>query len=99
MLQGIDVNQKIAFVSKYDKTEPKTTFYFKPISGSERFNLYSNPDNLIMNVLNKAIVEIYNMPNGLKKEDYLNTLNIEPLNELFEKFNEINTVSDDDKKN
>lgn len=99
MLYGIDINQRIEFVSKYDKDEPQTVFIFKPLSGSDVFSLQGEQDHFIIRVLNKSIVEIKNIPNNLKKEEYINTLPSKVLNELFDKFNEINQISDDDKKN
>ena len=99
MLEGIDVNQRIEFISKYDKTEPKTKFYFKPLSGSDMFNVSRSKDNFVMTVLNMSIVNIENIPGNKNKEEYLNSLKTESLNELFEKFNEINNMSDDERKN
>lgn len=99
MLAGIDINQRIEFVSKFDKTEPKTKFVFRPLSGSDMFSIGSQGDSFIIAALNKSIVSIENIPKGLEKEDYINSLQTEHLNELFEKFNDINNISDDDKKN
>ena len=99
MLQGIDVNQRIEFISSSDKTEPKTKFYFKPLSGSDMFNIRDNKDGFILTTLDMSITEIKNLPKGMEKIDYLKTLRTKELNELFEKFNEINNVSDDEEKN
>ena len=99
MLQGIDVNERFEFISKLDKTEPKTKFIFKPLSGSDMFGLQGKDESFIIVVLDKSIVEIQNMPEGLSKEDYIRSLKSNALNELFEKFNEINNLTDDDIKN
>jgi len=99
MLEGIDINQRFEFISKEDKTEPKTKFIFRALSGSDMFSLQGKQDNFIVNVLELSIVEIQNMPEGFDKSQYIRSLKTESLNELFEKFNEINNVSDDDQKN
>lgn len=99
MLQGIDVNQRIEFVSKYDTTEPKTVFQFKPLSGSEMFGLQGKQDSFIMTVLNLSIVKIDNLPKGKDKKEFLNCLPSNVLNELFTKFNELNNISEEEEKN
>jgi len=99
MLQGIDVKQRYEFTSKQDNTEPKTVFTFRALSGSDMFSLQNSDDSFIVRVLDQSIVEIKNMPEGFTKEEYVRSLRVDALNELFEKFNEINNVTDDDKKN
>ncbi len=100
MLQGIDVSQRIEFVSRYDSSEPKTTFHFKPLSGSEMFSLQGgDKDSFVMKALNQSVVQIDNMPKGQNKKKFLESLPVNILNELFIRFNEINNISEDEEKN
>lgn len=98
MLKGIDINQRIEFVSKNDKTEPKTVFVLRPLSGIERLNTISNSKYSIEKTLCLAIVEIKNNK-SMPVADYVKTLSLEVINELFGKINELNEMKDDDKKN
>lgn len=99
MLEGVSLDEKIKFVSKFDKTEPKTEFYFRPLSGAEMFELKSDDTSLVIRMLNQSIVEIVNIPNNMDKLKYLRSLKTNVLNELFDKFNQINNISDDEEKN
>lgn len=98
MLKGIDINERFEFVSKYDKTEPKTVFVFRYLTGSDMFSLRNSDEGFIINILEKSIVEIQNMPEGKSVSEFLRILPSNVLNELFEKFNEINDIDEEDKK-
>lgn len=97
MLEGIDVNQRIEFISSKDITEPKTVFVLRPLSGIERMNLVKQ-DFSIDKILGTAIVEIRNNKN-IPVVEYLNVLGLDVLNELLRKVNEISHIEENLKKN
>lgn len=98
MIQGIDVNQRIEFVSENDKVEPKTIFVFRPLSGFEMLEIEDGEKgNLkIRKFLNETICEIKGIEN---KESFINSLPIAILGELIKKANEINSFSEIETKN
>jgi hypothetical protein len=98
MLEGIDVGQRINFTSKKDKTEPKTVFVLRPLSGIDRLNILQSVDSSVQTALETSIVEIKNN-NNISKEDYIKTLDLSVLDELMEKINNISNIKDDDEKN
>lgn len=98
MLEGIDVRQEIEFVSKKDKTEPKTVFILRPLSGMDRLNIIQGGGSSAQKALQTSIIEIKNNDN-VSVEDYINMLDLEVLDEIMEKINDISSIKDDDKKN
>jgi hypothetical protein len=92
MLKGIDVNQRIEFVSKYDDTEPKTVFVLKPLSSLEMMTLGTNES--IEFYLEKSIVEVKNFDNKSVKEA-ISSVNVKVLGELIEQINRLNKLSDE----
>lgn len=96
MLKGLDITQKIEVVSDYDKSEPKTTFLIKPLSG---LDMFSGEDINVKTILLKSVVEIKNFKGKGSIEDILSSLPRKVITELIVKINEINTITDDDQKN
>lgn len=95
MLKGIDVNQRIEFVSKFD-SEPKTIFVFQPISGIGMIELGGKS---IVDILDKAIVEVKNFQPEQPKIDILKSLSISVVTELIEEATKINNITSQDAKN
>lgn len=107
MLKGIDVNERIEFVSKEDVSDPKTVFVFKLLSGAEmigfsRFmedgQLKLSGDNVI-DFIDNSIVEIKNFSNDLPKRSVISSLPANILTELFTQISKINNLSKGDEKN
>lgn len=99
MLEGIDVSQRIEFVSTKDKTEPKTVFVLRPLSGIDRINIRQNSSkSAIEAILETSIVEIRH-GKDLSVKDYIKTLDIDVINEIVGKINDISDIKDDDRKN
>ena len=109
MLQGVDINQRIEFVSKEDKTDPKTVFILKPMSGSQMLDMskYISGKDLqvsseyINYMVETSIVEIKNpdITEATKIKEYINQLSSTVLLEVMIRVGEINNVSDDESKN
>ncbi len=95
MLQGIDINQRIEFISAYDTTDPKTVFVFKPLSGFEMIKL-SESGLDIQQFLQKTIAEIHGVED---KDKFLTSLSVKILAELINKANEINKITEQEIKN
>lgn len=95
MLSGIDVNQRIEFISSWDTTEPKTVFVFKPLAGFEMIKL-SEVGFDVQQFLEKTIVEIVGVAD---KSAFLNSLSVKILGELINKANEINKITEQETKN
>lgn len=93
MLKGIDVNQRIEFISKYDTSEPKTIFILKPLSSFEMMELGKLES--IEFYLEKSIVEVKNF-NGLDIKGSLSAISVKVLGELIECINKINKLSDEE---
>lgn len=108
MIEGIDLNLRVEFVSKDDKADPKTVFVLRPLSGSEKINLsgfYSRgklslTGSYLLDVLRKCVVETKNP--DLKNEElgeYLERLPSDIIVELGEKITDLVDVTDDERKN
>jgi hypothetical protein len=98
MIQGISKKERIEFVSSFDDTEPKTVFVMRPLSGIEMLSVYSvagGGTNQIIEGIKKSVIEIKGVED---KESFIDDLPFNVLNELMEKFNDINTLTDNDKK-
>jgi len=98
MIQGIDINQRIEFVSKRDTTEPKTVFIFKPLSGFEMLKVQETIDEnqKIKKFISETVVSISGVED---KNQFIESLPITILGELLEKANEINSFSETEIKN
>jgi len=102
------VNQRVDFVSKEDKTKPKTIFVLKPLSGLESLTLSKYvingglkiTEDYVRDVLSKSVVEIKH-PNLTEKEEIISFIekqDVVVLMELSAEVLNIGTVTDDDKK-
>lgn len=94
MLYGVDINQRVEFISSRDISDPKTVFVLRPLGGLELARIGDTDKALI-----EAIVEIRNMPDGMTKEDYVSSLDSISLWELVSKANVLNKVTGQDEKN
>lgn len=107
MLKGIDVNQRIEFVSKDDVSEPKTVFILRPFSGIEMVSMSQFFDSGKMALsgdgvvafLEKAIVEIKNFKDGLSVKEAIQQLSGNVLGELVNEIASINNLTGQDQKN
>lgn len=97
MLEGISTSQRIEFVSSHDKTEPKTIFVFRPLSGIEMMSYQNlNETEILLKFLNATIFEIKNC--SIEKSEFISSLNSQVLSEIIIKAVEINRLTDTDKK-
>lgn len=96
MLKGIDVRQRIEFVSSQDTVEPKTVFVLKPLSSLDMSTLTG--DNSLQVYLEKSIVEIKNFETQDVKEA-IAMLDPKTFAELISKINEINRFDKAEEKN
>ena len=98
MLKAIDVNQRIEFSSKDDKSDPKTIFVFRPLSGIEMLQFSQGSKEDIRNMLVKSLVEV----KGYDHTDIEQVVDSLPLNvvgELIQKVNAINNFTGEEEKN
>ena len=97
MLEGIDVNQRIEFISSMDKTDPHTIFVLRPLTGLEKLK-YPDLENeeTLIDYLCISIVEIKNIDIPVK--DFIKTIDLISLSELMNKIGGLNKVSEEDKK-
>lgn len=102
MITGIDIKQRIEFVSKNDLTEPKTVFVLRPLSSLEmmEFSEKSNQSQAIgiLFYLEKSIVEVKNFATQDIKE-VIQSINVGLLGELIIAINKLNNVSGEEAKN
>lgn len=100
MIKVIDVNSRIEFVSSFDKTEPKTVFYLKPLSGIEMMSFTDGHKEDIFNMVISSVVDVKDYPvEGKTVSEIINSLSITVLGELITKINSINNVTEQDQKN
>lgn len=108
MIKGVDISQKIEFVSKYDDGEEKTIFVFQPLSSEKMLDYVGDTNNgvlvltgaKIFDFLGMAITEIKNFEN--QKETVRETIKTLPLNiltELVTEAGKINKITEQDRKN
>jgi hypothetical protein len=95
MIEGINVNQRVSFVCECDKTEPKTEFILKPLSGFEMMEIWSD-GYAAEKFLKKSIVEIKGISD---KDAFLDSMPTIVLGELLKKANELNGLSEQEAKN
>lgn len=95
MIQGIDVNQRIEFVSEKDSSEPKTVFIFKPLSGFEMLDVQDGGLDL-KRFIKRTIIEV----KGVEDKDlFLESLPLSIVGELIKKANEVNKLTEEETKN
>lgn len=98
MLEGIDINQRIEFISSCDITEPKTIFVFRPLGGVEmmRYQELNKPE-VLLEFLNTTIVDIKNC-NNPDKIAYIKSIDKNAISEIVIKALSINELTGEDKK-
>lgn len=98
MIIGVDLKQRVEFISSQDISEPKTVFIFKPLSGFEMMGFMDLSENnsKMFDYLNACIESIQNAEGS--KEEYLKSLPIKVIAELLNKALEVNNLSVADKK-
>lgn len=107
MIPVIDIKQRIEFISKEDKTEPKTIFVLRPLSGVEKFGVLqlavgknlTLEGEYITKLLEKAVVEVKNHSIEGTKEDIINSLPDSVIIELVNKIGEMNSLTENESKN
>ena len=108
MIKGVDVDQRIEFVSKNDNEEVKTVFVFQPLSAEAMLNYVGDAKDgklvltgdKLFEFLAISIVEIKNY--DTQKDTIkatLKTLPIGVISELVEEAGSINKMSEKDQKN
>lgn len=106
MLKGIDVNQRIEFVSQYDTDEIKTIFVFKPITTEAMLELGGQTNNgelklvgsKVFSFLEMTIAEIKNF-DGTSVSEILRILPPTVVAELVNEAGKINKLTGEDAKN
>ena len=98
--KGIDVRQRIEFISSIDNIEPKTVFVLRPLSSLEKTVFLSMTDRKesVLFYITNSIVEIKDSEFE-SKEDAINSIDDVTLGELLSKINEINGISKEEAKN
>jgi hypothetical protein len=107
MLQGININERIEFISKDDNSEPKTIFVLKPFSGVDMLNISQQfkdgrlilSGEEILTILEKSIVEIKNFSEAIPIKEIISRLPGTILGELITKIGIINNLTKEDQKN
>lgn len=108
MIKGIDVSQRIEYVSKNDKEELKTIFIFKPLSAEEMLDFATDSENgqlklsgqKIFDFLGKSIVEIKNYETVTGSIlDILKSMPPFIIAELVQESANINKMTGQDQKN
>ena len=102
MLKGIDIRQRIEFVSKKDESEPKTVFVLQPMSTLDKmqFSTMISEDysKALRFYLKKSIISITNfISNDI--DEAIEMLDMDVMDELTKELNKINNVSDEERKN
>ena len=104
MIKGIDLNQRVEYVSKYDNSEPKTVFIFKPLSASEMIDTIGSESSTylkgskIIEYLDLVICEIKNAE-FTDKKTYLDSLPSLVVSELVSESSSMNNMTASDQKN
>lgn len=105
MLVGIDKNQRIEVTSKYDGTDPKTVFVFRPMTGAELVDLGQNGAEVklsgssLIDFICKSLVEVMNFEGQTENRAIIESLPADVLAELVEKVVEINHLTKQEAKN
>lgn len=106
MIKGIDLNQRIEYVSKTDNEETKTIFVFKPLSAESMLNFIGDGSggelklagSKIFEFLEMSIVEIKNFQEGTVASQ-LRSLPPMVIAELVQEAGSINKMTGQDQKN
>jgi hypothetical protein len=104
MIKGIDLNQRIEYVSPLDTGDVKTVFVFKPLSASEMIDLTGSETTItlkgkqIIQYLNETICEIRNAEFSDKKT-FIDSLSSNMIAELIVQASTINNMTVQDQKN
>lgn len=106
MITGIDVNQRIEYVSKYDDGETKTVFVMRPLTGEERNNLSDENKEVklvgtkIYDFLEKCIVEIRNFSiQGTIRQQLNSIMDEKVIVELITEGGKLSNMTRQDQKN
>lgn len=106
MLKGININERIEYVSKYDDAEPKTVFVFRPLSVEEKNNLVDENGKVklvgtkIFDFLEKTVVEIKNFSIQGTIREQLNSLSDDNvIVELIQEAGKLSNMSRQEQKN
>ena len=108
MIEGIDLNRRIEFVSQEDKSDPKTVFILRPMAGSEHINLsgfyaggkVAMTGDYLMDILRKCVTGTRNPDlEGEELKTYLEALPPEIIVEVGGRITDLAGVSDDERKN
>lgn len=104
MLKGIDLNQRIEYVSKYDSSEPKTVFVFKPLAAAEMIDVMGDQTTTVLkgskiiDYLDMVICEVRNAEFS-DKRSFLNSLPSLIISELVAESSGMNNMTLADQKN
>lgn len=106
MIRGIDVNQRIEFVSQYDTDEPKTVFVFRPLTAEGMLEFAGDIANgkltlagpQVFKFLEMAIVEVRNFE-GASIPEMIRSLPPLVVAELVGEAGKINKLTETDQKN
>lgn len=107
MIKGIDVNQRIEFVSKNDTEEPKTIFIIRPLTGEEKANFQDEgkaeirlSGTRMYDFLAASVVEIRNFNIEGDMRTKLNSIGDDALlAELIEAIGNLSNMTRQDQKN
>jgi hypothetical protein len=97
MINIIDINQRVEFISKVDTSEPKNVFVIRPLSGIEmmEYGNLGDKENLYK-FLDAGITEVRNTP--VSKQDFIKSLPLDVLTELIIFMTNLNNLTPEDKK-
>jgi hypothetical protein len=105
MLKGINVNQRIEFVSSKDTEEPKTVFVLRPLTGEEKANFNDDGSiklagTRIYDFLSLAVVEIKNYEvEGTVREKLVSIKDDSVIAEIINEIGKISNMTGQDQKN
>lgn len=96
MLTAIDLNKRVEFISKYDIEEPKTIFLLKLLTVFEMME-YSDLDESerMLDFICDCVAEVKGVED---KREFIKSMEMKVIAELFQKCIEINKLTDEDKK-
>lgn len=105
MLKGININQRIEFISSKDNGEPKTIFVLKPLTGEDKANFCDNGEvklsgTKLYDFIVSSIVEIKNFDIDGSIRDKLVAIEDDAvIAELVTEIGRINNMTRQDQKN
>lgn len=102
MLKGIDIRQRIEFVSSKDTSEPKTVFVLRPLSSLEMIEFTALKEKgripRMKFYLETSIVEVKNFSTNNVIEA-IDSIDMETLGEITSELTKINHPTESDIKN